>query len=86
MKKEIISSSLCISNRGGYGIKTIKKSLEDKTDRMLFKESWAGLENEELEKVSGIKGLTFCHTNRFLVVCNTKEAAYQVLHEMLKEK
>ncbi len=74
------------SNRGGYGIKTIKKSLEDKTDRMLFKESWAGLENEELEKVSGIKGLTFCHANRFLVVCNTKEAAYQVLHEMLKEK
>ena len=74
------------SNRGGYGIKTIKKSLEDKTDRQSFPESWAGLEKEELEKKSGIKDINFCHSNRFLVTCNTKEAAYQVLKEVLEEK
>ena len=33
------------SNRGGWGIKTIKKSTEDKTDRLSFPENWAGLEN-----------------------------------------
>ena len=71
------------SNRGGYGIKTIKKSLEDKTNRLLFPESWAGLEQEELEKVSGIKDITFCHSNRFLVTCKTKEAAYEVLDKVL---
>ena len=71
------------SNRGGYGIKTIKKSLEDKTDRLLFPESWAGLEQEELEKVSGIKDITFCHSNRFLVTCKTKEAAYEILDKVL---
>ena len=74
------------SNRGGYGIKTIKKSLEDKTDRQSFPESWAGLEKEELEKKSGIKDINFCHSNRFLVTCNTKEAAHQVLKEVLEEK
>ena len=74
------------SNRGGCGIKTIKKSLEDKTDRQSFPESWAGLEKEELEKKSGIKDINFCHSNRFLVTCNTKEAAYQVLKEVLEEK
>ena len=74
------------SNRGGYGIKTIKKSLEDKTDIQSFPESWAGLEKEELEKKSGIKDINFCHSNRFLVTCNTKEAAYQVLKEVLEEK
>ena len=74
------------SNRGGYGIKTIKKSLEDKTDRQSFPESWAGLEKEELEKKSGIKDINFCHSNRFLVTCNTKKAAYQVLKEVLEEK
>ena len=75
------------SNRGGYGIKTIKKSLEDKTDRLPFPESWAGLEKEELEKVSGIKDIEFCHIGRFLVTCKTKEAAYQVLDKVLpKEK
>ena len=71
------------SNRGGYGIKTIKKSLEDKTDRLQFPESWAGLEKEELEKVSGIKNIEFCHSGRFLVTCKTKEAAYQVLDKVL---
>ena len=45
------------SNRGGWGIKTIKKSSEDKTDRCPFPEAWAGLENEELEEKTGIKGL-----------------------------
>ena len=75
------------SNRGGYGIKTIKKSLEDKTDRLPFPESWAGLEKEELEKVSGIKDIEFCHIGRFLVTCKTKEAAYQVLDKVFpKEK
>ena len=71
------------SNRGGYGIKTIKKSLEDKTDRLQFPEAWAGLEKEELEKVSGIKDIDFCHSGRFLVTCKTKEAAYQVLDKIL---
>lgn len=74
------------SNRGGYGIKTIKKSLEDKTDRLSFPESWAGLEKEELEKVSGIKDIEFCHTGRFLVTCKTKEAAYQVLDKVLPKE
>lgn len=73
------------SNRGGYGIKTIKKSSEDKTDRLSFPESWAGLDGEELEKVSGIKDISFCHSNRFLVTCNTKEAAYQVLDKVISD-
>lgn len=73
------------SNRGGYGIKTIKKSSEDKTDRLSFPESWAGLDKEELERVSGIKDISFCHSNRFLVTCNTKEAAYQVLDKVISD-
>lgn len=72
------------SNRGGYGIKTIKNSLEDKTDRLPFPEEWAGLEGEELEKATGIKGTYFCHMNRFLLTCNSKETAYLVLDKILK--
>ena len=67
------------SSRGGYAIKTISKSVEDKTSRLPFPEEWAGLENEELERVSGIEGLRFCHTGRFIVSCKTIEAMYQVL-------
>lgn len=74
------------SNRGGWGIKTIKKSLEDKTDRLSFPKTWAGLEQEELEKVSKIKGVTFCHSGRFLVTCKTKEAAIEVLEKVLQQE
>ena len=74
------------SNRGGYGIKTIKKSLEDKTDRLQFPKEWAGLEKEALEQKTGIKDIEFCHSGRFLVICKTKEAAYQVLDKVLPKE
>ncbi len=70
------------SNRGGYAIKTVPKSNEDHTARQDFPEEWAGLENEELERVSGIEGLRFCHTGRFLVSCNTLQCVYQVFDKI----
>lgn len=72
------------SNRGGYAIKTIPKSLTDKTARMDFPEEWAGLEGEGLEKVSSIKGLTFCHTGRFIVSCKDLKSVYKVLEKLCK--
>ncbi len=72
------------SNRGGYAIKTVPKSLEDRTLRMPFPEEWAGLSNEELEKVANIKGLRFCHLGRFIANCDTLETAYQVLATLCK--
>lgn len=72
------------SNRGGYAVKTIPKSLEDRTARVLFPEEWAGLQDEELEEVSGIEGLRFCHSARFIVSCKTIEAVYQVLDLLCK--
>ena len=68
------------SNRGGYAIKTIPKSLEDRSLRLTFPKEWAGLENEELEEVSGIKGLRFCHSGCFIVNCATLDSCYQVLN------
>ena len=70
------------SNRGGYAIKTVPKSYEDHTARVSFPEEWGGLVDEELEKVSGIKGLRFCHTGRFIVSCNNLDAVYKVLDKL----
>lgn len=67
------------SNRGGYAIKTVSKSAEDKTARRLFPLEWAGLQDSELENVSGIIGLRFCHTGRFIVNCSSLEAMDKVL-------
>lgn len=71
------------SNRGGYAIKVVPKSSDDKTARMDFPEEWAGLEGEELERVSGIPGLTFCHATRFLVSCRDLDTVYKVFDRIL---
>lgn len=72
------------SNRGGYAIKTVSKSLEDRSARLLFPEEWAGLENADLERVTGIKGITFCHLGRFIISCENKEVVYEVLNKLCK--
>ena len=71
------------SNRGGYAIKVIPKSTEDKTARQSFPEEWAGLEGEELELVSGIDGLIFCHTARFIVSCRDIDTVYNVFNKII---
>lgn len=72
------------SNRGGYAIKTIAKSTEDKTFRMEIPKEWGGLVNEELESVSGIEGLTFCHNNRFILSCKNKETALITINKIIE--
>lgn len=71
------------SNRGGYAIKVIPKTAEDKTPRQSFPEEWAGLEGEELEQISGIEGLTFCHTARFIVSCKDINSVYKVFDKII---
>ena len=72
------------SNRGGYAIKTVQKSPEDHCARQPFPEEWAGLENEELEKVSGIKGLKFCHVGRFIINCENIKTVENVFEKICK--
>lgn len=72
------------SNRGGYAIKTLPKSVEDKSARLDFPEEWAGLEVGELQKKSGIKGLMFCHVGRFIVSCKDLDTVYEVFNKIIK--
>lgn len=72
------------SNRGGYAIKTVAKNANDRTARCLFPVEWAGLQDDELEKVSNISGLRFCHNGRFIVNCSSYEAMLKVLEVVCK--
>lgn len=91
-EETIISSDICKnilfvaypSNRGGYAIKTVPKSADDHSARMLFPEEWAGLEGKTLEEVSNISGLGFCHTGRFIVTCRDLDTVYDVLEFICK--
>ena len=72
------------SNRGGYAIKVIPKDLNDHTARMPFPLEWAGKVDSELENVSGIEGLTFCHVGRFIVSCRDLDVVFKVLNLLCK--
>lgn len=60
-----------------------EKSFKNKKD---FPKSWAGLENKNLEKVSGVKGAIFCHKNRFIVTGKTKDCIISLTKKALEEK
>lgn len=72
------------SNRGGYAIKAVPKSIEDRSLRQSFPEEWAGLSQDELERVSGISGLLFCHAGRFIVNCRDLNTVNIILNKLCK--
>ena len=63
------------SQRGGFNAQTVPESLDSETAKCDFPQEWAGKENDELEKLSGLKTLRFCHKGRFLVSAGTQEDA-----------
>lgn len=69
--------------RGSWAAKVVRKSEGDYDARFYFPKSWAGRKDQELEKVSGVKGATFCHNARFMVAANTKEAVLEMVHKAL---
>lgn len=44
-----------------------------------FPESWAGLSNDELARVTGVDDALFCHKKRFMAVAKTREGALRLL-------
>lgn len=49
-----------------------------------FPEEWGGLFNEELEKVSQIKGSVFCHRGLWIAVNDTKEGIIEMVEACFK--
>ncbi|MDA3837285.1 MAG: MYG1 family protein [Nanoarchaeota archaeon] len=62
--------------------------IEDKSfiRRKYFPKSWAGLENEDLEKVSGVIGAKFCHKHLFIAVAKTREGIVEMTRKALVEE
>ena len=72
------------SNRGGYCIQPQKKeySLNYKCS---FPSEWLGLENEELQKETGLVSAGFCHKGGFLLTTWTLEDAVKACEISLAE-
>lgn len=58
-----------------WKINTVKKTPFSFENRKDLPETWAGLHDEELQKVTGIFDVSFCHTKKFLCIAKSKESA-----------
>lgn len=66
------------SNRGGYNARCISKKIGSFECRKRFPQSWAGLRNEELQNVTGVKSATFCHNACFICSASDLEGAIEL--------
>ncbi|MDN3506622.1 MAG: MYG1 family protein [Simkaniaceae bacterium] len=68
-----------------WKLRGIPPNPEDKMGvRMPLPKEWAGLRDEELQKVSGVPGAIFCHKGRFISIWETKEDAQKALAVVFK--
>lgn len=74
------------SKRGGYNVVATPVLPGSFDVKKPFPEKWAGLENEELQKISGVDTITFCHKNLFICACKTYEDAIKVAKLSLKSE
>lgn len=66
------------SNGDGWMAQAVPVKLGDKTNRKDLPQTWAGLEKEELRKVSGVATAIFCHNGRFIAAAETQEDAFSM--------
>lgn len=63
---------------GAFNVQAIPKELESFENRKSFPESWAGLNDEELIKKTGVDDAIFCHRNLFIAGAKSKEGALKL--------
>jgi uncharacterized UPF0160 family protein len=70
---------------GHWKLRAIPPTLDERMKmRKALPPKWAGLRDEELEKITGIKGAIFCHKGRFISIWKTKADALKALEKVLK--
>jgi uncharacterized UPF0160 family protein len=63
---------------GKWGVKTISKDSHGFENKKDLPAPWAGLDGEELQRVSGVKDAVFCHKNLFIGAAESKEGALEM--------
>lgn len=63
------------SQRGGYSAQGVPAGFDTQELKCPFPQDWAGKPAEELQRLTGIGTLTFCHKGRFLISADRREDA-----------
>lgn len=66
------------SKRSGYNVVATPIKKDSFDIKKPFPSSWAGKENKELQDLSGVDTITFCHKNLFICACKTYDDAIKI--------
>ncbi len=67
-----------MDDTGHWSVKGVRAEAKSFINRKDFPKSWAGLQNEELAKVTGVEDAVFCHRAMFLAVAKSKAGAIKL--------
>jgi uncharacterized UPF0160 family protein len=76
---------LCVfpSETGEWMVQCVPPELGSFDKRLPLPEEWAGLRNEDMDKMTGVDGCIFCHPGRFIMGHKTREGALELVNEVL---
>ncbi len=61
-----------------WGVKAVRGNPKTFNNRKDFPKYWAGLRDEELQKITGVSDAVFCHRGLFIAVAKSKEGAIKL--------
>jgi uncharacterized UPF0160 family protein len=70
---------------GSWGVKAVRENVTSFKNKKSLPSSWAGLRDEELQKVTGVSDAIFCHRALFLAGAKSKEGAIKLAELALLE-
>lgn len=84
-KAKSILYAIFPSKRGGYNVVATPKEIGSFSVKKPFPSSWGGKENEELQTISKVKTITFCHKGLFICACKTFDDAIEIAKKAINE-
>jgi uncharacterized UPF0160 family protein len=66
-----------------WGVKAARTDPKTFKNRKDFPANWAGLRDEELQKIAGVPDAVFCHRGLFMAVAKSKEGAIELAQKAL---
>lgn len=67
-----------------WGVKAVRENPKTFKNRKNFPANWASLQDEELQKISGVEDAVFCHRALFMAVAKSREGAIKLAELALK--
>ena len=64
------------SSRGGYNAQAVPVAIDSQQCKKLFPEEWRG-KGSELDEITGLKGMIFCHSHGYLLAAQNMETAVE---------